>query len=466
MVIFNTEEKQSLEKCSCDAVFVNTDSIPENAKLMGLREKDGSALLARNLEKASGKLLIAAKGSELSDAAAKSAAKSLTSSGFARAFVDLKSSGFDSADSVRRLIREISAACYKNDSKKTSARDDIVKLCETFISTSFEDELKKAAIIAESAELARILANTPGNEGYPEAMAWKASQELARIEGITYEIIHKDTLANMGMNAYLAVCSGSSNAPAMLVANYRGNPDSSDTYAIVGKGLTFDSGGLSLKPAQGMDEMMFDKCGACAAVGILAAVARLKLKLNVSIVAAFAENMPDGASYRPGDIITTKSGKTVEIANTDAEGRLVLCDAIAYAAETFKPKVLIDIATLTGGCIIALGHHMTGMFSNCDNLAESLKKAGDASADPCWRLPLDDDYRELIKGKNADITNSAGRWASPITAAAFLENFIGSFAWAHLDIAGVAWNSETKCASGRPVDMLVTYLENEANRNN
>ncbi len=462
MVIFKTGEKQSLEKCSCDAVFVNPDCIPENAKLMGLGEKDGSALLARNLENASGKLLVTAAGSELSDAAAKSAAKSLASSGFSRFFANLKSSGLDSALSARRLVREISAACFKNDERKLSEKDDIGSLRETTISTSFEDDLQKASIIAESAELAKRLANTPGNEGYPEAMAWKASQAIAQIEGITYEIIHKEALANMGMNAYLAVCSGSSNAPAMLVAKYKGNPDSSDTYAIVGKGLTFDSGGLSLKPAQGMDEMMFDKCGACAAVAVIAAAARLKLKLNVSVVAAFAENMPDGASYRPGDIIATKSGKTVEVANTDAEGRLVLCDAISYAGETLKPKVLIDVATLTGGCVIALGHHMTGMFSNCDNLAESLKKAGDASADPCWRLPIDDDYRELVKGKNADLTNSAGRWASPITAAAFLENFTGDFAWAHLDIAGTAWNSDTKCATGRPVDLLVAYLENEA----
>ena len=307
--------------------------------------------------------------------------------------------------------------------------------------------------------------HTPGNVGNSVYFAGKAKELENKYSSVSVKILGRSELKQEKMSAYLAVCSGSSNPPQMCIINYRGAGEQVAPVAIVGKGLTFDSGGLSLKPASGMDEMKYDKCGACVVIALMDAIARLGLKINVVGVAAFAENMPDADSYRPGDLITARNGLNIEVANTDAEGRMVLCDAISYTVDTYNPEIILDLATLTGGCIVALGHIATGLIANDDNLAKELIAAGEKSNDKVWRLPLDEEYQELIDSKLADITNSAGREASPVTAGAFLSRFTGNIPWAHLDIAGTAWNSNGyKHPTGRPLALLLEYVVSKAGK--
>jgi leucyl aminopeptidase len=247
-----------------------------------------------------------------------------------------------------------------------------------------------------------------------------------------------------------------------VVLRYDGGPSKQAPVVLVGKGITFDTGGISLKPAAEMDEMKYDMCGAGTVLGVMQAVAQMKLKVNVIGVVAAAENMPSGTATRPGDIVTTMSGQTVEILNTDAEGRLVLCDALTYV-ERFKPAAVVDIATLTGACVIALGHHHAGLFSSNDPLADRLTAAGKDMSDTCWRMPLDDAYQEALRSPFADMGNIGGRAGGAVTAACFLSRFTKSYPWAHLDIAGVAWKSgANKGASGRPVGLLTRYLIDQA----
>ena len=232
---------------------------------------------------------------------------------------------------------------------------------------------------------------------------------------------------------------------------------------LVGKGITFDTGGISIKPAPEMDEMKFDMCGAASVLGVFRAVAQLQPKINVVGLIPACENMPDGLAVKPGDVVTSMSGQTIEILNTDAEGRLVLCDALSYA-ERFKPRAVVDIATLTGACVVALGGVRSGLFASDDALATALSQAGDAALDPCWRMPLDDEYAETLKSNFADVANVGGRAGGAITAAKFLQRFASKFAWAHLDIAGTAWKSgAAKGSTGRPVGLLLKYVLNQAN---
>jgi leucyl aminopeptidase len=233
---------------------------------------------------------------------------------------------------------------------------------------------------------------------------------------------------------------------------------------LVGKGITFDSGGISLKPGEGMDEMKYDMCGAASVLGTIKAVAQMKLPINLTVIVPTTENMPGGAASRPGDIVTSMSGQTIEILNTDAEGRLVLCDALTYA-ERFEPETVIDVATLTGACVVALGHIATGLFANNDGLARELAHAGEEAHDRAWQMPLWDDYQELLKSPFADMANIGGRWGGSITAACFLARFTKKFEWAHLDIAGTAWKSGAdKGATGRPVPLLTHYLLKRAGK--
>ena len=233
---------------------------------------------------------------------------------------------------------------------------------------------------------------------------------------------------------------------------------------LVGKGITFDTGGISLKPAPDMDEMKYDMCGAATVLGTLKAVAQMKLPINLTVIVPTAENMPGGGASRPGDIVTSMSGQTIEILNTDAEGRLILCDALSYAAR-FDPDTVIDVATLTGACVIALGHVASGLFANNDTLARELLHAGDEAHDRAWQMPLWNDYQELLKSPFADMANVGGRWGGSITAACFLSRFTRKYAWAHLDIAGTAWKSGTdKGATGRPVPLLMHYLLKRAGK--
>ena len=311
--------------------------------------------------------------------------------------------------------------------------------------------------IGEGIALTRDLGNLPANHCTPAHLAATA-QALAQEYGFDCEVLEVPEMEALGMNALLAVGRGSRQAPKLIVAHYRGGKEGEAPLVLVGKGITFDSGGISLKPGADMDEMKYDMCGAATVLGVLKACAALQLPLNLSVIVPTAENMPSGDATRPGDIVTSLSGQTIEILNTDAEGRLILCDALTYA-ERFAPKTVIDVATLTGACVVALGHVASGLFANDEALAHELLAAGEAANDRAWQLPLWDDYQELLKSPFADMANIGGRWGGAITAACFLSRFTKKYEWAHLDIAGTAWKSGAdKGATGRPVSLLAHYL--------
>lgn len=325
-----------------------------------------------------------------------------------------------------------------------------------------ESQLSQGQIIANAIVSTKNIANMPSNIGNAKYLAEQGKSLGKQHSSLKVTCLGEKELAKLNMNAYLAVGRGSANESIMTVIEYHGAKDKkAKPYVLVGKGLTFDSGGISIKPSAGMDEMKYDMCGAATVFGVMQAVAELKLPINVVGVMAGCENMPDGNSYRPGDILTTMSGTTVEIINTDAEGRLVLCDALTYV-ERFQPKTVIDIATLTGACIIALGHHYTGVMGNNAELTEQLVNSSNQAGDKAWSLPIDSDFQEQIKSTCADIVNAGGRDGGTITAACFLSRFTEKYQWAHLDIAGTAWKSgANKGATGRPVAMLIQYLLNQ-----
>ena len=317
--------------------------------------------------------------------------------------------------------------------------------------------------IAAGMSLARDLGNQPGNVCTP---AWLADQARSLAQdnaAMSVTVLGEEEMSRLGMEAFVSVSKGSVNEGQLISLNYQGGQPDERPIVLLGKGITFDTGGISLKPGAGMEEMKFDMCGAASVLGTMKALAALKLPINVVGLVAAAENMPAGNASKPGDIVRSLSGQTIEIVNTDAEGRLVLCDAITWAEQNLKPAVVIDIATLTGACIIALGHHISALMSNDDDLAQQLLAAGERSRDATWRLPLDERFQKQIDSPFADICNTGGRAAGSITAGCFLSRFAGNLCWAHLDIAGVAWNSDgEKGATGRPVPLLMHYLLDKA----
>ena len=321
--------------------------------------------------------------------------------------------------------------------------------------------LARGAAIGEGVALARELANRPGNHCTPTLLAGEA-RKMAKANGLKIEVLDQRQIAALGMGSFLAVAQGSDEPPRFIVMHYQGAPakgkDAVAPLVLVGKGITFDSGGISLKPGEGMDEMKFDMGGAASVVGTMLAVARLKPKLNLVGVVAACENMPSGRALKPGDVVTSMSGQTIEVLNTDAEGRLILCDALTYV-ERFKPAAVVDIATLTGACVVALGAVHSGMFSPDEALAAELLAAGHNALDTCWRLPLDEEYDEGLKSNFADMANIGGRPGGAITAAMFLKRFTAKLRWAHLDIAATAWKSgAAKGATGRPVGLLTHWV--------
>jgi leucyl aminopeptidase len=286
----------------------------------------------------------------------------------------------------------------------------------------------------------------------------KAALALGKHKRIKCEVLGPAQINKLGMGSFAAVARGSAEPAKFIVLQYQGAAKSAAPTVLVGKGITFDTGGISLKPGPGMDEMKFDMCGAASVLGTFEALGHLQPKINVVGLIPTCENMPDGTALKPGDVVTSMSGQTIEVLNTDAEGRLILCDALTYA-KRFKPNAVIDIATLTGACVISLGHVRSGLFSTSDELAKALHDAGESSLDLCWRLPLDEEYAEGLKSNFADVANVAGRDGGAITAAKFLQRFAKDFPWAHLDIAGAAWKSgAAKGATGRPVGLLLKYL--------
>ena len=317
--------------------------------------------------------------------------------------------------------------------------------------------LQRGEALAAGVGLAKDLGNLPSNICTPSYLA-KQAQELARRHKLECEVLDERAMEKLGMGALLAVTKGTREPAKFIVLHYRGAGRKQAPVALVGKGITFDTGGISIKPSAEMDEMKYDMSGAGSVLGTFEAVARMRLPVNVVGIVPTCENMPGGNAIKPGDIVTSMSGQTIEILNTDAEGRLVLCDALTYA-ERFEPDAVIDIATLTGACVIALGSVATGLYANDDGLAQDLLAAGQRSWDRGWRMPLWDDYHEQIKSPFADIANVGGRPAGSVTAACFLAKFAKKFKWAHLDIAGTAWRSgKDKGSTGRPVPMLTEFL--------
>lgn len=364
---------------------------------------------------------------------------------------------------VEQTVLAAQAQRYKAGKLK-SKQDNTPKTLKklTLIVAAGQTKIAEAALaqslaIAAGVTLAKDLGNLPGNVCTPTYLAEQALQ-LAKDYPLKCEVLEQKDLEKLGMGSFLSVTQGSRQPPKFIVLRHNGGKKSSKPVVLVGKGITFDSGGISLKPGAEMDEMKYDMCGAASVLGSLRAAAELNLPLNIVGIIPSCENMPDGMAVKPGDIVTSMSGQTIEILNTDAEGRLILCDALTYA-ERFDPAVVIDIATLTGACVIALGNHASGLFSHSDELASEILQAGLSAHDRAWRMPLWDDYQPQLDSNFADIANIGGRAGGAITAACFLSRFTKKYDWAHLDIAGTAWKSgKEKGGTGRPVPLLMHFL--------
>lgn len=352
---------------------------------------------------------------------------------------------------------------FKSQKAEPRALKKVTLLADKAGLAEVERAVKHATAIATGMAFTRDLGNLPPNLCHPSFLAEQAKELGKAHKGLKVEVLDEKKIKDLGMGAFYAVGQGSDQPPRLIVLNYQGGKKADKPFVLVGKGITFDTGGISLKPGAGMDEMKYDMCGAASVFGTLRAVLELQLPINLVCLLACAENMPSGGATRPGDIVTTMSGQTVEILNTDAEGRLVLCDALTYA-ERFKPQAVIDIATLTGACIVALGSHTSGLMGNNDDLVGQLLDAGKRADDRAWQLPLFDEYQEQLDSPFADMGNIGGPKAGTITAGCFLSRFAKAYNWAHMDIAGTAWISggKDKGATGRPVPLLTQYLLDRA----
>ena len=363
-----------------------------------------------------------------------------------------------------RVSQELEEACYRYDTTKSKkVKKPPLKLASVNAPAGarrrgIEYALKQGRAIGKAINRAKQLGNLPGNVCTPTFLANEARVLAAKNKSIATQVLSERQMARLGMGSLLSVAAGSAEEAKLIVMKHQGADSNSRPYVLVGKGITFDTGGISLKSPAAMDEMKFDMCGAASVVAIMGCAAELKLPINVIGIVAAAENMPGSKATKPGDIVTSMSGKTIEILNTDAEGRLVLCDALSYA-ERFNPQTIIDIATLTGAAVATFGSQANVMLSNDDKMAQTLLQCGEDSLDRVWQLPLWDEYQSLLDSNFADIANIGGPRAGTITAACFLSRFTEKQTWAHLDIAGSAWQSGTqKGATGRPVGMLMQYL--------
>jgi leucyl aminopeptidase len=371
---------------------------------------------------------------------------------------------------VRNAALGLRDAFYRFDQLKTQKKPAAPALASVTLAVAgapvtlqAQAALKEAVATADGADLARTLGNLPPNICTPAYLAEEA-KKLAKQFKLGIEVLERKDMERLGMGALLAVTNGSRQPPKLIVLRYAGAAKSRKPLVLVGKGITFDTGGISLKPGAEMDEMKFDMSGAGSVLGAIRALAGMRAPVNVIGVVPTCENMPDGAASRPGDIVTTMSGQTVEILNTDAEGRLILCDALTYS-ERFSPEAVVDIATLTGACVIALGHVASGLFANDQKLADAILAAGEDAWDRAWQLPLWDEYQEQLRSNFADVANIGGRPAGSITAACYLSRFTRKLRWAHLDIAGTAWRSgRDKGSTGRPVPLLVRLALRGAGR--
>jgi len=374
--------------------------------------------------------------------------------------------GLDAYYAARLAVETTVATFYEFSELKSKSSEGsaLAKLALACPDSGVLPDMRRGVVdgtaIATGTSLARDLGNRPPNVCTPTHLAEHAKALGKQHAKLRVEVLSEAAIKRLKMGAFLSVTQGAEEPARLIVMHYRGGNADAPLIALCGKGITFDTGGISLKPPPKMDEMKFDMCGAAGVMGTVAAIAALKAPINLLAVIPACENMPSGTATRPGDIVTTMSGQTVEILNTDAEGRLILCDAITYALEQ-KPKYLIDVATLTGACVIAVGNVYTGLFSNDDDLANALLAAGQRSLDPAWRLPADEEYGDSLKSNFADFANSGSREGGASIAANFLSRFVGTTPWAHLDIAGVAWKANAeKGATGRVVPLLTDFLLN------
>ncbi|HLF32524.1 MAG TPA: leucyl aminopeptidase [Xanthomonadales bacterium] len=397
------------------------------------------------------------------DRACLAAGKALSDLPLTQCHVCLHDLEFDGADFGWRL-RQAALATYRANYRYTTTkppRDDSpppLQGASFQAGAQYQSAIDQAAAMGKGFHKARELGDLPPNICNPAYLAQEARAIAREFSPVELEILEEEQMAELGMDALLGVSRGSANPPRLIVMKYFAGTTGEPPVVLVGKGITFDSGGLSMKSPENMVQMKYDMCGAASVMGAFLACVSTGLRVNVVCVVAAAENMPDGNAYRPGDVVTSMSGKTIEVLNTDAEGRMVLCDALSYS-ERFKPKAIIDVATLTGACVIALGHHASGLFSNDENLANDLLAAGEDVVDRAWRLPLWDDYQAQLESPVADMQNVGGMPAGAVTAACFLSRFAEQQRWAHLDIAGSAWKwNEKEGATGRPVGLLCRYL--------
>jgi leucyl aminopeptidase len=379
---------------------------------------------------------------------------------------------YDVLQRTRVALAVFASALYWYDEQKSHAPNQ-VRIGEIHVATEAESSgagrpnrelasvVRQAQALHRGMQLTRDLGNRPPNICNPSHLAEEA-RKFAKADNVSVRVLDESAMTKLGMGAFMSVTRGSDTPGKLIAIEYKGGPAKAAPIVLVGKGITFDTGGISLKPAATMDEMKFDMCGAAAVLGATRAAIDAGLKLNLVTLLAAAENMPSGKASRPGDIVRSMSGQTIEILNTDAEGRLVLCDTLTYA-ERYKPRTVIDVATLTGACIVALGSHASAVYANDDALAQALLDAGDAIWDRAWRMPLWDDYQSQLKSNFADMANVGGREAGSVTAACFLSRFTGKFSWAHLDVAGSAFSGgANKGATGRPVPLLFQYLLNQS----
>jgi leucyl aminopeptidase len=469
-------------KLSDAAKALDTASSGAISALLKRGDLDGKlaqTLLVHNLPglKAERVLLVGTgKEAELSDRQLRklltsvySTVKNLGGTDVTLALDEIKVKNRDVYGKTRLLVETLADSGYcfdrfKSKKAEASALKRVTLLSAKAGLSDAERGKTHALAIVTGMAFTKDLGNLPPNLCHPSYLAEEAKALAKAYKNLKVDILDEKKLKALGAGAFLAVAQGSEQPPRMIVLNYQGGKKTEKPFTLVGKGITFDTGGISIKPSAGMDEMKYDMCGAASVLGTLKAVLELQLPINLVCLLACAENMPSGRATRPGDIVTTMSGQTVEILNTDAEGRLVLCDTLTYA-ERFKPQAVIDIATLTGACIVALGSNVSGLMGNNDELIQQIVKAGQTADDRAWQLPLFDEYQEQLDSPFADIANIGGPKAGTITAGCFLSRFAKAYNWAHLDIAGTAWISggKDKGATGRPVPMLTQYLLDRSN---
>ena len=382
------------------------------------------------------------------------------------ALLDIDVNGADSQWKARQVVEVFNDGLYQySTTKKVDDKNPLQRLAvvaEDSQKALAETGLQQGIAIAKGMELAKHLADLPGNICTPTHLAEQAVALAGEHDKLTCEILEESDMEALGMGSFLSVSRGSRQPAKLICLDYRGGDSKAKPIVLVGKGLTFDAGGISLKPGLGMDEMKYDMCGGASVLGLMRMATLLNLKLNIVGLIASSENLPDGAASKPGDIWTSMSGKTIEVLNTDAEGRLILCDTLTYAKK-YNPDVVIDMATLTGAVIVALGRVPSGLFGNDDKLCNDLVSAGDTACDQVWRMPIWEEYQEQLKSNFADLANIGGPDGGSITAAVFLSKFAEEYRWAHIDIAGTAWRTgANKGATGRPVPLVSQYLLNRA----